>query len=442
MKNNIQETLATWLDSLIQPLATLHLVVAYSGGRDSHVLLHALAALKQHSFTFELSAIHVNHGLQHGAHTWALHCQQTAASYGVHCEVISLQLMPQKGESVEEVARLARYGAFKTLQRPNRFVLTAHTQDDQAESVILQLMRGAGIKGLSGIAPLVKLGDGQMARPLLCVSRNCVAEYAAEHQLKWVEDPSNQDPRFARNFLRQAVFAPLQTYFPGFIGCVSRSAEHIASMQTLLDDYLLEDFSRCLMREGMLDLTTMKRFSANKQMAILRKWLEHHHIRSPSTRVLTSILDQALNAKIDAKVSIRLGEFTISRYQHKLYCYRHEASPLHAEIDWDLNTELCWLGQYWQATKAQGAGIVLANSEQRLTVKLRKGGEKCRLQGEKITRSLKKILQHRKIPFWERAVIPLFYQGEQLVSIGESLICEGSAVSSPETFGWVIKRVR
>lgn len=440
MKNNIQETLANWLDSLIQPLATLHLCVAYSGGRDSHVLLHALAALKQRSSPFQMSAIHVNHGLQPDAHSWALHCAKTAVKYGVHCEVISLQLAPQKGQSVEEVARLARYGAFKSFQQPNRYLLTAHTQDDQAETVMLQLMRGVGPKGLSGIAPIATLGVGHMARPLLCVSRKDIADYAAIHELKWIEDPSNQDPRFARNFLRQSVFAPLQTYFPGFVACVSRSAEHIASMQALLDDYLMEDFSRCLMSQGMLDLAALQSFSANKQMAILRKWLEYHDIRSPSTRILTSILQQALNAKIDAKVRIRLGQTTLSRYQQKLYCYAHD-NVLPQETHWDLNKPLSWCAQRWQATKVQGAGIAL-HDEPVLTVKLRKGGERCRLRGEKMSRPLKKILQQQQIPFWERAVLPLFYQGEQLVSIGDSLVCEGFDAPSPEAYGWVIKRVK
>lgn len=432
--------LVKWLENFNQPLATLHFCVAYSGGRDSHVLLHALAGLKQSGATFQISAIHINHGLQADANLWAQHCLQTAAKYSVDCEIIELQLKPEKGQSVEEVARLARYNAFKTLQQPNRYLLTAHTQDDQAETVILQLMRGAGVKGLSGIAPLASLGTGQLARPLLSVSREQIADYAKTQQLAWIEDPSNQDPRFARNYLRKAIFAPLQTYFPGFVGCVSRSAEHVASMQALLDDYLLEDFSRCLMHEGMLDLVALKTFSSNKQMAILRKWLEHHHLRSPSTRMLTSILQQALNAKMDAKVRIRLGSHTLSRYQHKLYCYVHDAS-LPQETHWDLNTLLHWSGQRWRATKTLGAGIVLANNEQSLTVKLRKGGERCRLHGEKITRSLKKVLQQQQIPSWERAVLPLFYHGEKLISVGDALICAGSLVPSPDTYGWVIERV-
>ena len=442
MKSNVQETLTAWLKGLCVPSNECQLIVAFSGGRDSHVLLHALQSLRANIPALTLRVIHVNHGLQPLSAAWAKHCEQTAVSYGLVCQTINLQLAPQKGQSIEEEARNGRYLAFKSVLEPNELLLTAHTEDDQAETLMLQLMRGAGPKGLSAMVPCMPLGQGLLARPLLGVSRQDIADYAAYHQLCWVEDPSNQDTRFARNFLRRNVFMSLRTYYPGFTRCMARSAGHIADSEQLLAEYLKVDFSACLDQDGMLDLLALKNFSDRKQMAILREWLRHHQIRSPTTLTLKSILQQTLTAKIDAKVTISFGNVTLYRYQQKLYWQQKALAKAPEEVAWDLRLPLVWAGKSWRAKKVKGQGIYLGNESQNiLMVRARQGGEKCRLQGEKITRSLKKVLQKQQVPFWQRRQLPLFYRGHELVSLGGALICEGWQVNAPEEIGWVIEAI-
>jgi tRNA(Ile)-lysidine synthase len=440
VKSNVQETLATWLDNLPQPLAELQLVVAFSGGRDSAVLLHSLQSLRTRFTTLTIRAIHIHHGLHAQACHWAKHCEDIAATYQINCQVVRLALTPLSGQSVEEVARNGRYNAFKALLEPNEYLLTAHSEDDQAETVMLQLMRGAGPKGLCAMSPLKRLGQGKLARPLLRVSRQVIADYASLHGLTWVEDPSNQDPRFARNFLRHEVFSLLQTYFPGSSSCIARSAEHMGAMQQLLDEYIEVDLSTCLV-DGNLDLQALNAFTSTKQMAILRAWLQHHLIRSPSTKILNSILQQALGAKIDAKVRLSFGNIILYRYQNKLYWEKDLPMNIPEEIVWDLSQPLMWAGKRWQAKLTAGQGLRLANIDAKLIVRARQGGERCRLLGEKISRSLKKVLQHQRIPFWQRQQLPLFYQGEELVCIGKSLVCEGWQVTTASELGWVIETV-
>ena len=441
MKNNVQATLHAWLNSFTKPLALQPLVVAYSGGRDSHVLLHALHSLRSDFPDLDLSAIHINHGLQPLAKSWASHCEQTAAALGIYCQVRALALNLQPGQSIEEEARKGRYRVFKELLNSNQILLTAHTEDDQAETVLLQLMRGAGPKGLAAMASLMELGQGKLARPLLCVSRQSIAEYANTHQLSWIEDPTNQDPRFARNFLRLEIFPSLQRFYPGSTSCLARSAEHIASMVQLLEETIEADFRACLALDGMLDIQALKAFANSKQIAILRMWLQHHQLRNPTTAMLKTLLHQILTAKMDAKVTVSFGNITLYRYQNKLYWEPSAKALFPKEIVWDISQPLFWAGKKWLARKTKGQGLRLACSKAKLTVKARQGGERCRLQGDKMTRSLKKILQNEQIPFWQRGLLPLFYLNEQLVCIGNRWVCEGWQVTSEDEFGWIIEAV-
>lgn len=439
--NRVESVLAQWLACLKTPLGNCQLIVAYSGGRDSHVLLKALCILKTRFNDMVLRAVHINHGLQPKAPEWALHCQHVAAKLNVPYETLCLDLKPIAGLSVEEAARDARYLAFKTLLKPHHYLLTAHTQDDQAETVLLQLMRGAGPKGLCAMPHSRRLGEGYLVRPLLSVSRQEIAEYATEHHLQWVEDPSNEELRFSRNFLRHEVLKPMQTAFPSVSACIARSAGHVADMQALLEEYVRADLLSCQDKNGMLKLNVLRTFAATKQMAILKEWLNFHQIRSPSTRVLNTILQQALTAKRDAKVSIRFGKVTLYRYQETLYWQSQTQQSISSEpVLWDLSQPLSWGGSRYKASQVKGRGLFLG-ADAILTVKMRQGGERCRIDGEKMTRSLKKIFQLWQIPFWQRSKIPLFYEADKLVGIGDRLLGEG-AQAGPHEQGWVIEKVK
>ncbi len=443
MKNNILIKLAEWLHTLSQPFSDISLIVAYSGGRDSHVLLHALQALRA-DYGFSLSAIHVNHGLQPDAKQWALHCAAQAKSYDIPFQALTLQLTPQKGQSIEEFAREQRYAALKAHLIAHRYLLTAHTQDDQAETILLQLLRGAGLKGLAGMAALSAFGGGHLARPLLNVSRADIASYAATHQLCWIEDGSNQNDRFARNFLRNQIMPVLQGYFPGMTTCLARSAEHIAQAQHLLNEYVTVDLATCLQPDNTLNLKILQTLPMPKQIAILRAWFTHLQIRSPTTRRLQTIWQQIFTAKHDAKLCIRFGDTTLRRYQQKLYALKEDSmASVLSPVTWDL-TSMLTIGQtVWQARKMRGQGFRLnCIASGPISVRRRQGGEKCRLAGEKMTRSLKKIYQQLEIPYWQRTQLPLFYQKEELIGVGNAFICEGWQVCDPTEWGWVIEKVK
>lgn len=434
--------LAKWLQILSQPSPQISLIVAYSGGRDSHVLLHALQVLRA-DYGFSLSAIHVNHGLQPDAKQWALHCQAQAHAYGVEFQTLTLQLVPQKGQSIEELAREQRYAALKSQVLPGSYLLTAHHQDDQAESVLLQLFRGAGGKGLAGIAALAPFGCAYLARPLLEVSRAEIANYADNHQLCWIEDGSNQNDRFARNFLRNQIMPALQDYFPGMTSCLTRSAKHIANAQHLLEEYVAVDLAACLFPDNTLNLRMLQTLSTSKQMAVLRAWFTHLQIRSPATRRLNTIWHQVLKAKQDAKLCIRFGDITLRRHQERLYALKEVVADfIDAPVAWDLASPLTVGQTVWQARKMSGQGFRLScTASGPIIVRSRQGGEKCRLAGEKMTRSLKKIYQQLGIPYWQRKQLPLLYQGNELIAVGNAFICDGWQVCDPEEQGWVIEKV-
>lgn len=440
--SRVEKVIEQWLNSVLSALSECEVIVAYSGGRDSQVLLHALCALKPNFPALQLRAVHINHGLQPLAPKWAEHCKHQAASLGVHCEIISVQINPVKGESIEEAARNARYSVFVAMLKSPHFLLTAHSEDDQAETVLLQLMRGAGPQGISAMRRSKQLGEGYHVRPLLAVSRKEIAAYALTHQLQWVDDPSNENLRFTRNFLRHEVLKPMQAAYPSAATCIARSASHVADMQALVNEYVLTDLVSCQDAKGMLKLNLLSHFSAKRQMAILKAWLNAHHIRSPSTRILQTILQQALSAKRDAKVSICFGNIALYRFQETLY-WQSQTASLNVEPKiWDLSQVLSWGGNQYEASQVKGQGFAFAKEQRALlAVKLRKGGERCQLVGENMTRSLKKMFQTWQIPFWQRSTIPLFYQGDKLVCVGETMLFDGSQVG-PDELGWVIRIVK
>lgn len=432
--SDLTRSLSQW----IAKYSGSHLVVAYSGGRDSHVLLHALWQQRLSNPTLQLSAIHIHHGLQREAKNWVLHCQKVCQNYDIPLEIIHLQLEIPLGESLENIARQQRYAAFASKIQNHEILLTAHTVDDQAETFMLQLLRGSGPLGLAGIAPLKSLGKGRLARPLLEVSRQRIATYADQHQLSWIEDPTNADHRFRRNFLRHRIFPILHEVDPGFVASIARSSRHCAKGQQLLNEYLQADLETVLDGSNTLNISKLKRYSALKQAHLLRYWFTQLNVNLPSTVKLQAILAQMLCAKIDAQPCIAWGKWEIRRHQDKLYVLPKQKTQLET-VTWDLTTHLSLGQSLWKASQVRGQGIAVSRISCPLTVQFREGGERCKQAGKTFTSSLKKILQTLKIPHWERPFLPLFYQGQNLVAVGDLFVCEGWQVQDPEELGWVIE---
>ncbi len=438
MSDLVTTALQNWLSSL--PHMPQTLVVAYSGGRDSHVLLHALRELCARYPSISLKALHINHGLQADADNWAMHCAVLCQSYAIELKIVSLKLSPKKGESIEALAREARLNVFAQALAINEMLLTAHHQLDQAETALLQLLRGAGPLGLSAMPHTKTLGLGQGVRPLLAVPEQAIAAYAKVHQLEWVEDPSNQHIRFTRNALRHRVFPELKALNPSMAACIVRGATHCAESQSLLAECLKPVLNACLTGNNALDLHALKGHSPLKQQYLLRYWLDMQGILMPSTRQLDTILKQFLTAQRDAQPSIVLQGGTLEWYKQCLYYVRHQFSLPRGS--WDLKQSLALAdGTTWHALLQTGKGVSASLlPEGKLEIRFRVGGEKCKPSAKMHTRPLKKWLQEYDIPPWQRNNIPLFYYQEKLVAVGSLFVCEGWQVKSPLDQGWVIEQ--
>ncbi len=447
--SRIVEVLTTWLENL--PFSGQTLIVAFSGGRDSHVLLHALAQIQTQfnfNFNFNLNAIHVNHGLQPNAPKWASHCVELCEQYRIPFDVIELKLTIPPGESLEDIARQARYEAVAQKIHANHILLTAHTQDDQAETFLLQSIRGAGPKGLAGVAAWKKLGQGKLARPLLTVSRQSIALYAKKHKLQWIDDTSNSDLRFRRNFLRHEVLPVLDSLHPNVARCLARSATHCQQTQDLLDTYLAQELD--IIRgeaPNTLKIGPLAMLSPIKQQQIIRYWLGTLGFPLPSSKKLKELLLQMLTAKIDATPCVTWANVQVRRFQGIISVSNLQPLLINTikeiNIHWPLHMHSSLTlpdGSVWRAILNKGKGIATQRLTKELSVRFRQGGERCQLAGKKHSQSLKKLFQSYGIPSWQRALLPLFYHDEKLISVGNLFICEGYQVQSAEEEGWVIER--
>jgi tRNA(Ile)-lysidine synthase len=271
--------------------------VGYSGGRDSHVLLHLMASLRER-LTVPLRALHVNHGLQEQAHAWAGHCRRVCTALDIPLTVLEVQCDLGSGASVEEAARDARYRAFEQSLAADEWLLLAHHQDDQAETVLLRLLRGAGVHGLAAMPLARRLGPGRLLRPLLDVPAGAIVEYADRQELSWIEDPSNRDPRFDRNFLRYQLLPQLAERWPGYQAPLVRAAEHAREAAELIDALAEMDLERCRSGSG-LGLAAMRGLPAARQRNVLRLWLRRQGLRPPGQQRLQAGLQALLQAERD-----------------------------------------------------------------------------------------------------------------------------------------------
>ncbi|MCP3866632.1 MAG: tRNA lysidine(34) synthetase TilS [Gammaproteobacteria bacterium] len=400
-------------------------LVAYSGGRDSHVLLHALAALGK-ELPGRIEALHVDHGLQSASRDWSAHCVQICRELDVPCQVLPLTLRLEKGASVEELAREARYRALVARMDPGDMLLTAHHLEDQSETVLLQLLRGAGLGGLAAMPPVSGYGPGYRARPLLGFSCNALKFYALEQKLDWVEDPSNQNTRFDRNFLRHEIIPLMANRWPAMATTIARSARHCAEAQALVDTLCQRDLEEISSkRTGRLSLSGLQALSLPRARAVLRAWIRQRGYRLPDTARLHRALREMTFAARDRNPMVNWQGAELRRYRDWLYII-DPLVPLDEglELDWDLEQPLSLPG---------GLGILRMHtppshfSGDKLNqgkVRFRHRGERVRPMGWKHSQSFKKFYQQRGVPPWERQRIPLLYLNSELAAVADLCICE------------------
>lgn len=414
MNNYHQSKIDETIKQAIVPNLKKHraLLVAYSGGVDSSVLLHALVNIKQQQLPdLQLRAIYIHHGLSHNADHWAEHCQQQCQMWQMPLIIEKVKLDRQAG-NIEEQARNARYQTIYHHLKDNETLCTAQHLDDQCETFFLALKRGSGPAGLAAMP----IENKRHLRPLLTISRAQIEEYAKYHQLTWIEDESNQDDHYDRNFLRLNVLPTLNTRWPHFSQMVARSAELTQQQEALLNELLLADFEQVVALQGQLCLMPLYGYSDYKRNAILRMWFRSQQINMPSQRQLALIWQTVALAKEDANPKFILNNKQVRRYQNQLYLL-----PLYQDIEqkvlnWDLTLPLELpdnIGQL-QANNQIDLTCRLPQVDEQVTVRFHAQGQ-WQVVNRKGSRAIKKLWQEHNIAPWMRTRIPLVYYNEQLI---------------------------
>lgn len=402
--------------------------VAFSGGLDSQVLLHALCTLRD-QLDAGIAAVHVHHGLQADADSWELHCQQTCDELSVEYTSLHIDGRPAHGESPEAAARGARYQALAEWLPAQHTLLTAQHQDDQAETLLLQLLRGSGVSGLAAMPVSTRLGAGVHLRPLLDVTRADIHRYATLSDLSWIDDPSNQNTAFDRNYLRHEVLPVLRDRWPAVSSSLSRSAAHCAEADGLIGQLAENDMQGVMDQQACtLSIGGLGILPGDRQRNVLRAWLKRRTGSTPATAVLARIVNDVLHSRADAGPRVCWGRYEVRRYRDAMYCLQQSANrPATEVLDWSLVEPLALpgAGGMLTATPVSGTGLRRTDaSADGVRVTWRKGGERCLPAGRGHHHSLKKLFQEQGVPPWVRDRIPLIYIKDQLAMVPGLWVCE------------------
>lgn len=407
---------------------------------DSVVLLHLLHGLAPR-FAWRLSALHVHHGISPNADMWANFCTEFCARLDIPLHIERVDIAPLRADhGIEAAARKLRHAAFR--KQSCDFVALAHHADDQAETLLLQLLRGAGIRGAAAMPVLSKV-EGSVSgsapatvRPLLDIPRGTLYEYAVQHALQWVEDESNTDERYPRNFLRHRVLPLLEREFPAYRSTLMRGARHFAEAAALLDELAQLD-AQDQAESAVLDVSRLRALSPSRARNLLRFFLHRQGAPMPQEVQTEQMLHQLLHARDDAAVCVGFGHWQLRRYQGKVYAFPAlEAVDTGSAAHWLGERELHWpaLNMRIAFNRVLGSGISLAKLQRApVTLRLRSGGESLRPRPGAATRSLKNLLQEHHVPPWHRERLPLLYCGGELASVvGVAVSAEFQAAQNEE----------
>ncbi len=453
--NKLTSTILNTLKPLFELHGNIELIIAYSGGIDSQVLLHALVQLKQNKLiSNEITVCHVNHGLSDNAECWQKLAEQECTKLSVNLVVKRVNLQSKAQQSLEALARDARYNALKTLRDKKSIVLTGHHSDDQSETFLLALKRGAGLKGLSAMSVQTPLGQHLLVRPLLSVSRQEIEDYAKTHLLSWVEDESNLDTCFDRNFIRQEIIPLLRERWPSINNTINRSASHCLAGQELLDELGEQDLTVCKAGETSLYIHALMALSPARFNNLIRFFMAQQDCLMPSTEQVKQVRQQLL-ADEDKNPQIKVAEQVFRRFRNTLFL-----TPEYNDIsDWQGQVELLQdalslsnkvlvlpdnLGELVfnintvtssnQCTNKNKPlpRISLPKQGQQVSVRFCHENPKCLPHFRQHSRTVKKVLQELNIAPWQRKRIAFLYYDNELVAAIGHFICQPFIESDPK----------
>ena len=406
-------------------------IVAYSGGLDSHVLLQALATEGEQLGDVTLVAVYVNHGLSPNSNLWAEHCAEQCEELGVKFQQVKVDASPVEGESPEAVAREVRYQAFADLMKEGDCLLTAHHQDDQAETLLIQLLRGAGPRGLAAMPVLTEFASGWHARPMLGVSRSELEAYSKDHGLSWVDDESNFDTGYDRNFLRHKILPLLKKRFPAAAATISRTSQLCAEAADLLANSARSEYQSIDLGENRLSANVLYDLGELCARNVLHQWFRDHKFPTPTAAQMQRIWEDVVCTSDESCPLVTWSEVEVRRYRDVIYVsMAKKPHDIKQVLQWDM-VEPLFITEFGQlgCTGYRAKDNFQLLSEKLLAgktieVRFRQGGEEIQPAGRRGHHSLKKLFQEEGVPPWERDRLPLLFVDNELIAVADLWVAD------------------
>lgn len=415
---------------------TRRLLIGFSGGLDSHVLLHAVASCRAHRPDLELLAVHVDHGIQASSGEWANHCQNVCRDLDVAIEVLQTSVLVDSAEGPEASARIARYSLFASIMRDGDYVLLAQHADDQAETFLLQALRGSGPDGLASIPQKRSFANGWLCRPLLGSNRSELQHYAKKASLRWIEDPSNADTALDRNFLRHDVLPLLRERWPALNQTLARSASRAGAASRLLMSLATDDLSVVRGKsDDSLTIPVLLSLGEDRIFNVIRLWVRRAGFRMPRLQDLKQVEANLLKASAESGGIVNAREYEFRRYRDQLYLLAPQAPVEAFQYPWPAPFEdlhIPELGKTLSLAQCVDQGLDFSEHA-RVKVQSRMGGELIKLGNPEFHKAVKKLLQEAQVPPWRRESIPLIYVDGKLAAVWEIAVSNDyrtAAVSS------------
>jgi tRNA(Ile)-lysidine synthase len=411
------ETFRAHLSKILKNLASSRIVVAYSGGLDSSVLLDLVVSYVRECKNISLSLIHVDHGLSPSSLEWGIHCKEIASLYNLKCSVVRVTSLRKAKQSEEAWARNARYEILERHVDANSILLTAHHKNDQVETIIHHAMSGAGPHGLKGMRHVRSFGQGSLVRPLLNFSAEFIKEYALEKKLKWVEDSSNFSDKYLRNNIRKTGLPALEKIYPsaleGIYRVGLRQLEIVDGLNQIFDPKIKE----CVISEGIYSVKIFKFFPESLHGFLVKRLLEQIDFPVPRESHVLAILG-ILNSTGKRSPVVRWGGVEVRLYRSQMYLMRELPVSTCPSLGWTgLSVSMPW-GEL-EVEKNTGREVLDPNkiSHQPIKICFRRGGEKFQPSRSAFHHDLKKLFQQWNVPPWERAFVPIIKNGDEIVAV-------------------------